>query len=106
MTDIDTVMITCPKCGVLFWLTSGHIKHLRETHDWFYCPNQHPQKYAGKTEAERLEEELSRTLNRLQSAHNDRDRYREQRDHHQRRVASYKGHFNRLKNKQEEQADG
>jgi hypothetical protein len=37
-----------------------HDNRLRETHQEFYCPNGHKQWYTGKTEAEKLKEELKK----------------------------------------------
>ncbi len=51
---------TCCNCGVMFAMETSYDKQLRETHKTFYCPNGHGQSYTGKTEAEKLRDELKR----------------------------------------------
>jgi hypothetical protein len=50
----------CCSCGVHFAIPELLQKKLRETHNNFFCPNGHPQHYTGKSEAEKLREELKR----------------------------------------------
>lgn len=58
----------CINCGVLFMIPDSFNSRLRETHANFYCPNGHAQYYTGKTEAEKLREELERTQRNLTAA--------------------------------------
>lgn len=48
----------CCSCGVAFALPARFMLVLRQTHQSFYCPNGHSQSYTGKSEAERLKEQL------------------------------------------------
>jgi hypothetical protein len=50
----------CIKCGIKFGMPSEYQKKLLESHKGFYCPNGHSMIYSGKTEAEKLREELKR----------------------------------------------
>lgn len=59
LIQTELVHITCCNCGVAFGLDDDHYKRLRASHDWFYCPNGHQQHFTGKTEAERLREQLA-----------------------------------------------
>lgn len=57
--------ICCCNCGVPFAVPAKLRKELLETHKEFYCPNGHRQHYVGKTEAERLNEQLRLKENQL-----------------------------------------
>ena len=54
----DYVFVSCCMCGVSFAVPLEMNNRLRQTHNWFYCPNGHQQQYTGKTEAEKLKEQL------------------------------------------------
>lgn len=82
----------CCDCGVIFGIESGHRNHLIQSHDRFYCPNGHGQSYVGKTEAEKLQDELTRTNARLDQAKSEAEYERRQ------RIAT-KGHMTRIKNR-------
>lgn len=49
---------TCIACAVDILLTADQETHLRNTHRDFHCLNGHPQRFTGKSEAERLREQL------------------------------------------------
>jgi hypothetical protein len=63
--------ITCHTCGVVFGLTDSVDAARREDHKTFYCPNGHSQYFPGKTEEEKLIEELRATLARERRQHSD-----------------------------------
>ncbi len=56
--DIKLIELACADCGITFYLTDKFDDRLRENHNTFYCPHGHPQSYKGKTEAERLREQV------------------------------------------------
>lgn len=65
MTQTQTIIITlnaetCCNCGVVFGLEAGHQKRLRNNREWFYCPNGHAQHYTGKSEAQKLKDQLAK----------------------------------------------
>ena len=51
---VKLAMTECYKCGVLFGMPQRMHENLMETHDTFYCPCGHGQRFAGDTEVERL----------------------------------------------------
>lgn len=57
----------CCNCGVPFGLSRDMYKRLLENHEWFHCPNGHRQHYTGKSEAEKLKEQLMYAKNREES---------------------------------------
>lgn len=50
--------ISCCNCGLVFGIEEQFNSRCRETHQWFYCPNGHPQRYPQETEKERLQKQL------------------------------------------------
>jgi hypothetical protein len=81
--EIQMKDITCPKCGIVFAITSVHDSNLRECHNTFYCPSGHSQSYPHKTEAESLKEKVSAQERSLKYF----------RDLEEKRVAEYKKKF-------------
>jgi hypothetical protein len=59
---------TCCTCGLVFGLEAGHQRQLRESHEFFYCPNGHRQHYTAQTDKERRIAELERTEKALRSS--------------------------------------
>ena len=49
---------TCIVCGISFGMPKEFDRLCRQTRQTFYCPNGHNQHYVGKTEAERLKQQL------------------------------------------------
>lgn len=52
-------LIACYKCSLPIALTADQERNLRENHESFYCPLGHQQHFTGKSETERLREQLS-----------------------------------------------
>lgn len=50
---------TCCTCGMAFAMAVDFQQRRRNDHGWFYCPAGHRQHYVGKTEAQKLKEELA-----------------------------------------------
>ncbi len=95
----DLVTETCYSCGILFAMPADHKQRLLKNRNSFYCPNGHAQQYTGKTEAEKLREqleakdrELERERSRTAAA-----RAEAQMAENSRRVT--KGHLTRIKNR-------
>jgi len=60
MQHLTFETIVCYKCHVPFAVTSRHRRELLDTQDTFYCPAGHPQHYIGKTEEQKLKEQLDK----------------------------------------------
>lgn len=52
--------IECAKCGMIFGVTPKTEGRFRNSHESFYCPMGHTQWFPGKSEAEKLRDELTR----------------------------------------------
>lgn len=58
----------CCNCGMLFAMSADYQKRRRDDHGSFYCPAGHGQHYTGKTEEQKLKEELERKNEMLDAA--------------------------------------
>lgn len=71
----EWAVIDCCSCHMLFAVPKSVDDRYRKTHEWFYCPAGHSQRYAAKTETEKTIESLRATadnrqkeINRLESS--------------------------------------
>jgi phage terminase Nu1 subunit (DNA packaging protein) len=94
---IGMTAITCCSCGVRFDVPTEWYTARRNDHEWFYCPNGHRQHYTGKSEAERLRDELAREKHRAEQAQARVEDLRRQRDHANARVSAHKGVVTKLR---------
>jgi len=58
--DIRFVTVLCGECGVPFAMTEEFRAGKLRDRTVFYCPSGHPRVYTGKTEAQKLQEQLDR----------------------------------------------
>lgn len=65
--DVVTKLATevCVNCGMTFAMPLDFQNRRRGDHAFFYCPNGHSQYYSGKSETEKLRDELTRERARL-----------------------------------------
>lgn len=55
---VNMIAINCAECGILFAIPEKYSTERRADHATFYCPNKHSNYYPGKSEAEKLKEQL------------------------------------------------
>lgn len=94
--DIDhltttATTITCGKCDIVFAVPERWYRARCEDHKTWYCPNGHPRVFAGKSETDKLRDELAREKrccesNRARAAH-----LTEQVEHREHQIRGYKG---------------
>lgn len=61
MTYVGVLQIeTCCNCGISFAMAVDFYNMRREDHGTFYCPKGHPQFYTGKSDSEKLKDEISK----------------------------------------------
>ena len=58
----------CCTCGMSFAMTTDFMRRRRDDRKPFYCPSGHSQHYTGKTEAQKLKDELERKQRDLEAA--------------------------------------
>ena len=109
--NIQLVIEECCNCGLPFAITQEYYNILRNNHKSFYCPAGHSQYYPGKSDAEKLKEQLQQAKNQLNAEINQNEKlknlvrieeeykkeYREQRDELKKSLTATKGHTTRLK---------
>ncbi len=67
-TFIATLVIEdCCNCGIAFGMSADFAQRRRDDHKTFYCPAGHPQHYTGKSETEKLKDQLQSATNRENS---------------------------------------
>lgn len=66
-TETTIVPVTCGECGTVFGLGAKYQEARLADHRTFYCPNGHGRAYNGKSEAEKLREQLGWANSRAQS---------------------------------------
>lgn len=73
-TYIGTLVVeTCCNCGIVFGIDRDTYDRRSEDHKNFYCPAGHGQHYTGKTEADKLKEQIQQLETNLQYSRNRRD---------------------------------
>jgi len=60
--EVQAIWQTCCSCGIEFGMVQSYDTTLRESHKSFFCPNGHSQSYTGKTEAQKVREEMQRQI--------------------------------------------
>lgn len=58
--SVDFMLETCCSCGIPFFMPTYFYRHKLATKERFHCPNGHGMSYTGKTEAEKLKEQLEK----------------------------------------------
>ena len=91
------VPMTCYLCGIVFGLERDYKNRRVEDHGDWHCPNGHAQHFLGKTEAERLREQLQATERCLQNARDETQRQRELRGQVERSLRGTRSVVTRLK---------
>lgn len=67
LTEYSVKLITevCISCGIPFGIPTNYQQVIKDTHKSFYCPNGHGQHYPGKSNEEKLREELLQKKNEV-----------------------------------------
>lgn len=86
------VVEECCTCGLMFAMTSDFKTWRQKKHDSFYCPAGHPQFYVGKTDEQKLREELA-------AAERNRSYWRDRAESADRSRVALRGVVTRTKNR-------
>lgn len=78
--NIQFVTELCCNCGIPFAMSADFQRRRREDRKDFYCPAGHPQHYIGKTEAEKLREEVERQRQMREAEQARAEKLRQERD--------------------------
>lgn len=92
-------VLACARCSMPFGITSDFEQRHRDNHDTFYCPNGHPNYYSGKSESEKLKQDILQQQERmeyLQKANNSLHAKITEKNHE---IRAHKGAKTRLVNR-------
>lgn len=89
--EVRIVAVECGNCGIQFGLGQKHHQRLVESHDWFWCPRGCRIHYYGKTEAEKLQEQLDAAKRREGWARDRAQAWQDQAETAERRRRAEKG---------------
>jgi len=78
--SIEFVTITCCNCRMPFGMSRAFYNARSNDHKLFYCPAGHDQYFSGKSEAEKLREEVERKSQMIDAANQRASRLERQRD--------------------------
>ena len=78
--SIEFVTITCCECRMPFGMSRSFYDARRKDHRTFTCPAGHDQHFTGKSEADKLREQLERKDQMLEAAHQRADKMERQRN--------------------------
>lgn len=98
-TTTTFIVHECARCGVSFGITKRYDDERREARATFYCPNGHTLSFSGKSETEKLREQLDAEKTRAEFWRNERDRNAQRADAADRRAAAARGQVTKLKNR-------
>jgi len=72
--EVELVTEECCNCHMTFAMTADFKRRKRNNRNMFYCPAGHPQHYTGKSEEEKLRDQLNRERGRSTMLEDQRDR--------------------------------
>ena len=100
---IETVLTieshTCGECGVVFGMTPKFKESRKNDHRTWYCPNGHQRAFTGKSESEKLSEQVAQMRRYNANANAALTSARDQLDASERSRAALRGHLTRARNK-------
>lgn len=99
LMELDLEKLTCcaEGCGIVYAAPTSWIRDRRNDHATFYCPNGHQQWFPGKSETEKLRDELLRERQKLDQAKADAEYQRNERARAERQASAARGQVTKLK---------
>lgn len=98
--SVGMAQVNCASCGMVFWAPAAWVKARREDHLTFKCPNNHDLWFGGKTEAEKLRDELDREKRCCESNRARAASLTELVEHREAQIRGYKGALAKEKKRQ------
>lgn len=98
-TIVTLIPQSCGACGIVFGMPSDFRDARLADHESWYCPNGHKRHFTGKTEADKLRDQLASTRAHLDQAWARQSDLAKEAEHERRRVAGYKGAITRVRSR-------
>ena len=99
--NVTTTLVVeeCCNCHVAFGVPEDFYKRRKKDHELFYCPKGHSQHYTGKTEEQKLREELEAERQRTARAKENAEYQRAEKERIELRRRATAGALTRVKNR-------
>lgn len=96
---METLTCSHEGCGITFAAPQQWVTKRRNDHETWYCPNGHTMWFPGKSEAEKLRDQLARQVARTDQERAEADRQRRLREHAELSARAMKGQVTKIKNR-------
>jgi len=97
-STVKLVVEICCNCGIPFAIPKALRENALADHSVsFYCPRGHSQHFIGKTEEEKLRDQLAAASRRAEMAEGSARRQRERADSAERSASAYRGQATRMR---------
>ena len=96
---VTFVVEDCCECGVAFAMTKELRDRRIQDHKRFYCPNGHHMVFTGKTEEQKLREQLEAEQARRERGEIQRDPARAETERQKRKAAAARGQLTKARNR-------
>lgn len=95
--NIDYIYCCRKDCDAQIIMPGRVMQQYRDNHDWFYCYRGHRQYFPGKSDEEKLKEQLENKERELASANKRREWTQQELEHEKRSKAAIKGQVTKMK---------
>ena len=92
-------LLNCANCSISFAIPTKLNSELMRNHETFYCPKGHSNYYPGKSDEEKLQEEIHSLEKSLSAANERTDHWYKRTQEEKRSKAAHKAHYTILKKK-------
>lgn len=89
--------LNCARCGIVFGIPTDYEERRRSDHNSFYCPSGHTNVYNGKSEAEKLREQLAARDRAIEAERARVDYWRREQEQTKLRLSATKGQLTKTK---------
>lgn len=96
----------CGTCGIVWAMPNDYLDTRRDDQQGWCCPNGHEFHYTGKSDKEKLREQLDAERDRAARLAAQRDQARAEAEHERRSAAATRGHLTRKKRQLDRVANG
>jgi hypothetical protein len=97
--NVTFTVVACANCSMSFAVMRSFADERRADHETFYCPQGHRNYYPGKSDVEKLREELARARENTQYYARRTDELYDEKKAVERKYAAQKGQVTRIKNR-------
>ena len=97
--ELNMAMEECCNCGIPFAMTTQLQQEYKRNHAIFYCPKGHQQYYSGKSDEEKLQDQVAALENKLQNKQKEKEWAEQATRNAKNQARAQKGAKTKLKNR-------